>query len=175
MVRYVHTNSKGVSGLELYIQQRVFSLGDKYDIYNEQQAPVYHVQGELFSWGAKIHLYDLDGNELYYIRQKLLTFLPEYAVYQGDSFCARIKKELSFLHPRLSVESGFGDFEITGNFVDMDYEIRHDGESMGEIHKKWLSWGDAYLLSVQNSKDAAFFTALAIAVDNCLHNDAKRK
>jgi uncharacterized protein YxjI len=174
MVRYAYVKLKGVSGLELYIQQRVFSLGDKYDVYNEQQEPVYHVQGEFFSWGAKIHLYDLDGNELYYIRQKLLAFLPEYAVYQGDAFCARIKKEFSFLHPRLTVESGFGNFEITGNILDMDYEILRDGETMGEIHKKWLSWGDAYLLSIRDYKDAAFLTALAIAVDNCLHNDSKK-
>lgn len=160
-----------MSALELYIRQRVFSLGDKYDVYNEQQEPVYHVQGELFSWGAKIHLYDLSGRELYFIRRKLLAFLPEYAVFQGDTFCARIKKELSFLTPRLGVESSFGSFEITGNFLDMDYEIRKDGTPLGELHKKWLSWGDTYLLSIRDDKDAAFFTALAIAVDNCLHND----
>ena len=158
--------------MELFIRQRVFSLGDKYDVYDERQEPVYHVQGELFSWGAKIHLYDLGGSELFDIRQKLLAFLPEYAVFQGENFCARIKKELSFFHPRLSVESSFGDFEITGNFMDMDYEITRDGIPMGEIHKKWLSWGDTYLLSIRDDKDAAFFTALAIAIDNCLHNDA---
>lgn len=157
--------------MELYIKQRVFSIGDKYDVYNEQQEPVYHVQGEVFTWGAKIHLYDLAGREMYFIRRKLLSFLPEYAVFQGDIFCARIKKELSFLSPRLSVESSLGHFDVVGNFVDMDYEITRDGTPLGEIHKKWLSWGDTYLLSIRNNKDAAFFTALAIAVDNCLHND----
>jgi uncharacterized protein YxjI len=129
------SEKKGALALELFIRQRVFSLGDKYDVYDERQEPVYHVQGELFSWGAKIHLYDLGGSELFYIRQKLLAFLPEYAVFQGENFCARIKKELSFFHPRLSVESSFGDFEITDNFMDMDYEITRDRIPMGEIHK----------------------------------------
>lgn len=160
--------------MELYIKQRVFSIGDKYDVYNEQQEPVYHVQGELFTWGAKIHLYDLSDRELYFIRRKLLAFLPEYAVFQGDTFCARIKKELSFLTPRLTVESSFGNLVIAGNFMDMDYEITRDGVPLGEIHKKWLSWGDTYLLSIRDDRDAAFFTALAIAVDNCLHNDRNR-
>lgn len=155
------------------MKQRVFSLGDKYDVYDEHQEPIYHVQGEIFSWGAKIHLYDLSGKELYYIKQKVLTFLPEYAVFQGESLCARIQKEFTFFRPRLNVESVDGDFEIEGNFWDMDYEIRKNGEMMGEIHKEWLSWGDTYSISVREPKDAAFFTALTIAIDNCLHNGDK--
>ena len=107
--------------MELYIRQRVFSIGDKYDVYDEYQQPVFHVEGEIFTWGAKIHLYDLSGNELYYIQQKVFAFMPEYAVFQGENFCARIKKEFTFLRPRLNVESAFGNFEISGEFWNMDY------------------------------------------------------
>lgn len=149
----------------------MFSLGDKYDVYDEYQQPVFHIEGEIFTWGAKIHLYDLSGRELYYIQQKVFAFLPEYAIFEDETFCARIKKEFTFLRPRLTVESAYGSFDISGEFWNMDYVISRDGQAMGEIHKKWLSWGDTYLLSIYDPKDAAFFTALAIAVDNCLHND----
>ena len=158
--------------MELYIKQRVFSIGDKYDVYNAQQQPVFQVRGEVFSWGAKIHLCDMTGAELYFIRRKLLAFLPEYAVFRGDTFCARIKKELRLFSPRLRVESSFGQFDIAGSLMEMDFSITRDGTLMGEIHKKWLSWGDTYLLSIRDEKDAPFFTALAIAVDNCLHSDS---
>jgi len=161
--------------MELYIKQKVFSLGDKYDVYNAQHEPVYHVHGELFSWGAKIHLYDLGGNELYYIKQKVFALLPEYTIFQGDTQCARIKQQFSLLHPKLSVESSIGDFEINGNFVDMDYTVSRNGERIGEIHKKWLSWGDTYLLSVSDPKEAAFFTALTITIDSCLHNSENNR
>jgi uncharacterized protein YxjI len=157
--------------MELYIKQRVFSLGDKYDVFNEMQQPVFHVQGEIFSWGAKIHLYDMMGNELFYIKQKVFAFLPEYSVFQGETQCARIKKEFTFFKPKLNVESSFGNYQISGEFMNMDYVISRDGTAIGEIHKKWLSWGDTYLLLIYNPADAPFFTALAIAVDNCLHND----
>jgi uncharacterized protein YxjI len=53
----------------------------------------------------------------------------------------------------------------------MDYVISRNCQVIGEIHKKWLSWGDTYLLLIYNPADAPFFTALAIAVDNCLHNE----
>lgn len=159
--------------MELYIKQKVFTLKDKYDVFNELEEPVYHVEGELFSWGAKIHLYDLGGNELYYIRQKVLTFMPEYAVYKGETFCARIKKQFTFLRPKLNVETDSGNYEVSGNFMSMDYQILRDGQTLGEIHKKWLSWGDTYQLIIYDSNDAPFFTALAIAIDHCLHNDKK--
>ncbi len=160
--------------MELYIRQRVFTIGDKYDVYDEYERPVFHVEGEIFTWGAKIHLYDLAGNELYFIQQKVFAFLPEYSVFQGEALCARIKREFTFLRPRLNVESASGSFEISGEFMSMDFVISRNGQPMGEIHKKWLSWGDTYLLSIYDDKDAAFFTALAIAVDNCLHNEHHR-
>ena len=158
--------------MNLYIKQKIFTLADKYSVYNESGEPVFSVEGELFSWGAKIHLYDLNGMELYYIKQKVLTFLPEYEIYVGDDFCARVKKEFSFFHPRLNVQSSYGDFEIEGRFMEMDFDIQCNGQSLGEIHKEWLTWGDTYCLSIVNPENAAFFTSLVIAIDNCLHNDS---
>ena len=61
---------------KLYIKQKVFSFGDKYNIYNENGQAVFSVQGEVFTFGAKIHMYDTTGNEVYYIEQKLFRFLP---------------------------------------------------------------------------------------------------
>lgn len=163
---------KRVGFLNLFIKQKVFSLTDKYNVYNESGEPVYQVEGEFLSLGAKIHLCDLNGTELYYIRQKLFKFLPEYEIYQGETFCARMKKELSFFHPVLSVESSWGELAIEGSFLEMDFSIFCNGQSLGEIHKQWLTWGDTYCLSIADPRNAAFFTSLVIAVDNCLHNDS---
>nr|WP_319488002.1 LURP-one-related family protein [uncultured Caproiciproducens sp.] len=160
--------------MNLYIKQRIFSLKDKYSVYNEFGEPVYSVEGELFSWGAKIHIYDLKGSELYYIKQKVLTFLPEYEIYTGEAFCARVKKEFSFFTPRLNVQSSYGDFEITGSFMEMDFDIQCNGQIFGQIHKQWLTWADTYCLTVEKPEDAAFFTSLVIAIDNCLHNDSNK-
>ncbi|MGX8710609.1 LURP-one-related family protein [Clostridium sp. KNHs216] len=160
--------------MDLYIKQKIFSLKDKYSVCNELGEPVYTVEGELFTWGAKIHLYDLMGRELYYIKQKVLTFLPEYEIFVGEQFCARIKKEFSFFTPRLNVQSSYGDFEIEGGFMEMDFSIYHNGQVFGEIHKKWLSWGDTYCLTVANPENAAFFTSMVIAIDNCMHNESNQ-
>ena len=48
----------------------MFAWGDKYDITDDQETPVFRVEGEVFTFGAKLHLYDLKGQELYYVEQE---------------------------------------------------------------------------------------------------------
>ena len=93
--------------MKLYIKQKVFSLGDKYYVFNEMQQPVFAVQGRIFSMGAKIHVFDMTGQELYFIQQKLFRFLPEYHIFAGDILCAIVKKEFSFFKPRLAIQSQY--------------------------------------------------------------------
>ncbi|MCX7841657.1 MAG: LURP-one-related family protein [Clostridia bacterium] len=157
--------------VRLYIRQKVFSIGDKYNILNEQGQPVFSVSSEIFTFGAKIHLYDVTGLELFFIQQKLFRFLPEYHIYSGDNVSAIVKKEFSFLRPRLNIDSQFGNFTFEGNLFGMDFVIMNNGNVVGELHKKWLSFGDTYELTVYDDDNAPFFCALAIAIDNCLHNE----
>ncbi|WP_312643453.1 LURP-one-related family protein [Hydrogenoanaerobacterium sp.] len=156
--------------MNLYIRQKVFSFADRYSICNYDGEPIFQVEGEVFSWGAKIRLYTLQGEELFYIKQKLMVFLPEYEIYAGDTLCARVKKEFSFFRPQLTVESTYGNFVLDGSFWAMDFNILCNGEIVGEVHKEWLTWGDTYCLSIPNHVNAAFFSSLVIAIDNCLHN-----
>ena len=160
--------------VKLYIRQKVFSIGDRYSIMNEEGQPVFTVESEIFTFGAKIHLYDVTGQELYFIQQKLFRFLPEYHIYNDSLHCATIKKEFSFLRPRLNITSQFGDFTFEGNLFAMDFVVLNNGNMAGELHKKWLSWGDTYELIVYDDNNAPFFCALAIAIDNCLHNENQR-
>lgn len=159
---------------KLYIKQKVFSIGDRYNIFNEAGQPIFTVQGEIFTFGAKIHLYDATGAELYFIEQKLFRFLPEYHVYSGNTLSAIIKKDFSFFSPRLSIQSQFGDFSLVGNLFGMDFSIIRDGIVIGELHKAWLSWGDSYELIVNEDDNIPLFCALSIAIDHCIHNESKR-
>ena len=157
--------------MNLYIQQRVFSIGDRYSIFNENEQTVYTVQSELFAFGAKLHLLDTSGQELYYIERKLFRFLPEYHIYKDDTLYAVLKKELSFFEKSIDIDSSFGRFEMQGDLFAMDFTITNNGRYIGELHKKWLSFGDSYELSIADGTDPAFFCTLAIAVDNCIHNE----
>jgi len=160
--------------MKLYIKQRIFSLGDKYDVYDADENVIYDVESELFTIGAKLHLYNTQGIQLFFIKKRLTFLLAEYEIYQNDNLCATVSQEFALFHSKLNVDSMLGSFTIEGDFFTMNYEIKRNGQYFGSVYKKWLSWGDSYELDVPEEEDAGFFCALVIAIDNCLHNENNR-
>src|SRR5580704_11706101 len=99
--------------MRLQINKRVFSLGDKYDISDEAGNPVYQVKGHAFSLGKKLELLDMAGNEVAKIQQRLLSFVSEYDILEGDQVTAIVKKQLfSLFNPRFTVEGPRGAYEM---------------------------------------------------------------
>jgi uncharacterized protein YxjI len=112
--------------------------------------------GEIFTLGAKLHVCDMQDRELYRIERKVFSFLPEYRVYQRDMLHAVIKREFTLFRPSLSIKSGVGNYSISGNLLSLDFALYRDSAYIGEIHKKWLSFGDSYELTVDEAADPAF-------------------
>lgn len=156
--------------MRMHVKQRFLSLGDKYDIYDESDRPLFQVQGQVFSFGAKISVMNLAGQELFFIQQKVFRVLAEYHVYRGNDVCAVVKQRLSFLKPRLDVSSAYGDFEIEGDFMALDFAIRCNGAEVARVSKKFFSFTDRYGVEVYGNADPAFIATLVVAIDNCLHN-----
>lgn len=154
----------------LYIKQKLFSFKDDYNVYDESLQPIYRVESEFLAMLSKIHLYDMNGKELFFIKRKLKFMFAEYEIYSGDKLCAVVKQEFAMFRPKLSVSSAYGDFDIDGEFFQMDFEVKCNGMLLGRISKEWLTFGDSYRLEVENSFNSGFFTALVIAIDNCMHN-----
>ena len=86
--------------MKLYIEEKVFTWGDKFTVVSATGEPRYFVEGEVFTWGKKLHVYDVYEREVAFIKQELFTFLPEFVVYTGGREIARVRKEFSFFRPR---------------------------------------------------------------------------
>lgn len=78
------------------VRERIFSIGDKFDIQDESGRNVYEVAGKVFSFGNKLNIFDMSGNNLIYIEQKIFKFLPEYYIYMGDKIVANVKRSSHF-------------------------------------------------------------------------------
>lgn len=132
--------------MKLYIKQKVFSIGDSYNILDENGNAVFFVKSELFTLAAKLHLNDAAGNELYYIKKKITLFLSKYEIYQGNSLCAVISQKMTFMKSRMMVDSNTGSYEIEGDFLSMNYiikkmecclEVSARNFSLGETAMNW--------------------------------------
>jgi len=80
--------------MQYQMKQKLFSWGDDFTITDENDAPVFFVDGKAFSFGDQLSFQDMSGNELAYIKQKLLSFGPSYEVYRQGELAAVVKKEL---------------------------------------------------------------------------------
>jgi uncharacterized protein YxjI len=159
--------------MNMYMKQKVFSWGDKFNIYDAEGGELYSVWGEVFSLGKKLHIEDMYGRELAYIRQKLVTFLPKFFISRDEHQVAEVVKKFTFLRHKYEIRGL--EWVAEGNFWSHEFQIRSmDGHIVAEISKKWISWGDSYEISVTQGEDAVNVLAVVLVIDACIQmeNDA---
>ena len=52
-----------------------------------------------------------------------------------------------------------------GNFVDHEYEIERDGDTVATISKRWFRVRDAYGVEVAAGEDVPLILAVTVAID----------
>ncbi len=152
--------------MKFYIQQRVFTFGDKFSIYDQNENECFYVEGEVFTFGKKLHLYSANGNEAAFIHQKLFSFLPKYYISVGGNDIAEVVKEFTFFRNEYTVH-GLG-WRVSGDFMDHDYSITSEDRTIAVISKQWFSWGDAYEIDIADGIDPALAIAVVLIIDACL-------
>ena len=149
--------------MNLYMKERVFSWGDKFDICDQNGTPKYFVAGEVFSWGKKLHVYDRFEREVAFIKQEVFSFLPCYKVIVNGNEVAQIRKEFTFFRPRYRVD-GLG-WDVEGSFLEHNYQITQNGRHIVSIDKEWMTWGDTYQISIAEDADEIVALAVVLTID----------
>lgn len=157
--------------MKLRIRQRVFSWTDSYDVYDENGSPKYTVRAELFALGHQIHVYNkCTGQEVGSIHQRLLTLLPQFDIVIDGQTRGTVRKAFSLFTPRYTVD--FQGWEVEGDFLGWDYQVRRGGERVMTIAKELLQWSDTYTLTFADPADEIHGLLLVLAIDaaNCSHD-----
>lgn len=153
------------------IKEKIFTIGDKFSIEDENGRPAYEVEGRILSLGKKLHIYDLDGREVVYIEQQLFKLLSEYFIYQNNKKVGKVKREFTFLSPKFNIESLYGDFTVEGDIFQHEFVIKKDRKEVARISKKWIAWSDTYGIEIRDNVDHAFILAIVIVLDQIYHDN----
>ena len=148
------------------IKQKIFTLVDRFTIWNERGEPLFEAEGELLSWGKRLHVYDLDGREVISIREKVFSFLSTYNVSLENGPDFTVRREFTLLRPRYTVEP-LG-WEVEGDFFSHEYEIVRGQTSVAALSKEWFTWADCYTLRVPQDKDGLAALAATLVIDCCM-------
>ena len=149
--------------MKLLFKQRLFSWFDSYDIYDENDNPVYTVKGQL-SWGHCLKIFNVYGDEIGTVKERVLTFLPKFEIYRGADYIGCISKELTLFKPKYNID--FCGWHVEGKWTEWDYTVvGADGELIATISKELFHWTDTYVIDVVDTRDSLCVLMLVLAID----------
>ncbi len=152
--------------MKLYLLQEVFTFGERFTVYDENETACFYIEGEVFSFGKKLHLYNAREQEIALIHQEVFSFPPTYHVMRGGKDVASIVKEVSFFHQSYSVEGP--NWQVEGDFSNHEYTITKDGRLVATVSREWFSLGDSYVIDVVEGNDGVIVLATALVIDTIL-------
>ncbi|HEX7545684.1 MAG TPA: LURP-one-related family protein [Gemmatimonadaceae bacterium] len=158
------------------MKQRLFSLGDKFNVTDAEGKDVYYVEGRLLSFGKNLSFQDMEQRELAHIQQKLLNWGPTYEITHDGELVAVVKKELfTFFHCVFHVdESGHDALTAEGNFNDHEYVFTRGGRQVASVSKQWFTFADTYGVEVDEQEDPVLMLACTVVIDECCHEHRRR-
>lgn len=148
---------------KLYIKQKVFSIGEKFTVMDEQQNPRYYVEGSFMKIPKTFRIEDEQGREISKITKKTISLLPKFFVEIDGQEMIEISKHLTFLKAHYSIEAE--GLSVEGNWWDMDFIVEKDGRRIADINKRWISWGDSYEVTILDETYEHLVISLVIAID----------
>ena len=66
--------------MKLFVKEKLFSMHNRYHIYNEDEELIYEIESKVISIGDKTTIYDKDHNVVAYIEQEIFHFTPHYNI-----------------------------------------------------------------------------------------------
>lgn len=149
--------------MQLLFKQRLFSWFDSYDIYNEAGETVYTVKGQL-SWGHCLKIFDAMGNEIGTVKEVVLSLLPKFEMYLGDTCVGCIHKEFTFFKPKFNIDCN--GWHVEGDFLEWNYGIIDaSGQGIAMVSKQVLRMTDTYVIDVFDPQNALCVLMLVLAID----------
>lgn len=157
--------------MKMLFRQRLLSLLDSYDIYDEAGNVLFRVEGR-FSWAHKVDIYDRTGRLVGTVRQKIFSFLPKFEIYRDGRYLGCICREFTFLRPRYYYQAN--GWEVEGSFLEWDYRVRDSsGRIIAAVSKELFHLTDTYVIEVSNPENAleVLMFVLAMDAEKCSRNN----
>ena len=156
--------------LEFYMKQKAVSLKPKFDMFDENQNVVYHVEGDVTRLNYSIRK---DGAEVVKLKKKAIVVPPEYVINVGGKVIGKIKKKIKLTSPELKGTLNGQDFRIEGNLMGSDFDIKVGSLTIGRIDTSSQVVNDEYRVMVFDESYKDIMAAVTIICDDVV--DAERK
>ena len=160
----------GPAGRRYQMREKLLSVGDDYWIEDESGERIYKVDGKAMRIRDTFVLEDTSGREIAKIQERKMRVRDSMKI-DLDGREATVRKKLVGIRERYKVDvDGGPDLEAHGNFVDHEYEIERDGDTIATVSKKWFRVRDTYGVEIDAGADQALVLALTVCLDAMSHD-----
>lgn len=147
------------------MREKLLAIGDDYWIENAAGQKVFKVNGKAVRFRQTFILEDSKGAELAKIQERKLSVRDKMHIERGTSE-ATVHKAMLGIRDRYTINVDSGpDLKAKGNFVDHEYEIERNGDTIATISKKWFRFRDTYGVEIAANEDQAFILAITVCID----------
>lgn len=158
------------------IREKLFSIGDDFDVLDENGTKLFHVDGKVFSVRNKVVVEDPSGAEVASVHRHLVALRPTYEIRIGGDKAAEVRKKLfTPFRERFTIDvPGPDDLEMRGDLLDHEYTIELGGTEVAAVSKRWLTIRDTYAVQVTAGVEPLLILCSVLALDLALARAEKK-
>ena len=155
-----------------FIDQKFWTVGDKFTISDEQGNPVFFVKERVFTVGDRLSFMDLNGSLIFNIKEKVFSLGKQFRIYSKKQLVARVLKKIKPFNDKYLIDlPGEDDYMVRGDFVNHKYSFFRRGKKVAQISKKWNSFTDNYMVQIGAHEADMIILASAIIIDMSSHKE----
>ena len=147
----------------LSFKQKMFSIADKYEVYDEEGKTAYKIQGRI-SIPKRFDIYNAEGEKIAMLKAKFFDIMPQFRLFVDGQEVGRVKKKFTFFTQKFKVDCN--DWQIDGNILGWNYSIVDANNTLiASMEKKLWHMTDQYVLNIVDPKDALYALMIVLAID----------
>ncbi|WP_034552361.1 LURP-one-related/scramblase family protein [Carnobacterium funditum] len=150
--------------IHLYMKQDYVSIKNRIIVTDGTGKDVYLIVGKWGRIGDGLSLYAMDGNLLVEVKQTILSVFPKFDLFVAGNKVATITKYQGINGPYFKVSHL--KWVIKGDFDNNHYWIKRGQETIMEMEKAYLPYGDFYSLAINQQKNVPVCSCIAVIVDH---------
>jgi len=155
------------------LRQIVFAIGHDMWVMDEQGNKVYLLDNKVIALRKTYIMYDMQHKEvLKIIRQPLHLHKTIAIEYQGHEVAEVQKALLTVFRDKWTIKvHGGTDLIAQGDFLQHEYSITRNEESIAHISKQWFTLRESYGVEVFDESQIPLMIALTVAIDEMVHEE----
>ena len=163
------------TGVNRYImRQRVFALGQDFNINNSAGQPVFKIDGKVRMVKESLKFRDMQGKLLYQLDEKVLRIRESFDILNPDgTLAAKVHNAIvDPLRERFTIEiPGKENLVTMGKVIWAQYDILRGNKPVGKISKSF-SWigRDQYVVDVLQGENDCLILAITVVIDMMVSN-----